>query len=58
MDRETLDSEEIMAVMENRELPAREKVVIPTYADRERAKKELRKGAPIFGGQPPKPAAT
>ena len=58
MDRETLDSEEIMAVMEGRDLPAREKVVIPTYADRERAKKELRKGAPIFGGQPPKPATS
>jgi len=58
MDRETLDSEEIMAVMEGRELPAREKVVIPTYADRDRAKKEARKGAPIFGGQPPKPAAS
>jgi NADH:ubiquinone oxidoreductase subunit F (NADH-binding) len=46
------------AVLEGLPLPEREKVVIPTYADRDRAKKEARKGAPIFGAQPPKPAAT
>ena len=56
MDRETLDAEEIQAAIEGRPLPDRDKVVIPTYADRDRAKKEARKGAPIFGGQPPKPA--
>jgi cell division protease FtsH len=58
MERETLDAEEIHAVLEGLPLPEREKVVIPTYADRDRAKKEARKGAPIFGAQPPKPAAT
>jgi cell division protease FtsH len=58
MERETLDNEEIMAVYEGRELPAREKVVIPSYADKEKAAKEKRKTASIFGGGPPKPAAT
>ena len=57
MERETLDSEEIKAVYEGRDLPYRQRVIIPTYADKERAAKEKRKAASIFGG-PPKPAAT
>ena len=57
MERETLDAEEIQAVFENRELPKREKVVIPSYADKDRAAKEKRKAASIFGG-PPKPATS
>ncbi len=54
MVRETLDSEEIHAVLEGRELPKREKIVIVSYADKEKAAKEKRKVASIFGG-PPKP---
>jgi cell division protease FtsH len=57
MDRETLDSEEIGAVLEGRELPKREKVVIPTYAEKEKAQKDRRKVATIFGG-PPKPVTS
>jgi cell division protease FtsH len=57
MDRETLDSEEIMAVMEGRELPKREKVVIQSYAEKDKAARERRKVASIFGG-PPKPATS
>jgi cell division protease FtsH len=57
MERETLDAEEIQAVFEGRELPKREKVVIPSYADKDRAAKEKRKAASIFGG-PPKPATS
>ncbi len=55
IERETLDAEEIAAMLEGRELPKREKVVIPTYADKEKATKEKRRVASIFGG-PPKPA--
>jgi len=55
MERETMDAEEIAAVVEGRELPKREKVVIPTYAEKDRAAKEKRRVASIFGG-PPKPS--
>jgi cell division protease FtsH len=55
MDRETLDSEELKAIFEGRELPPRERVIIPSYAERDKAKQDKRKAASIFGG-PPKPA--
>ncbi|HEY8088843.1 MAG TPA: cell division protein FtsH, partial [Polyangiaceae bacterium] len=57
IERETLDSEEIAAVLEGRELPKRDKVIIPTYADKDKATKEKRRVASIFGG-PPKPATS
>ncbi len=57
IERETLDAEEIHAVLEGRELPKREKVVIPTYAEKDKASKEKRRVASIFGG-PPKPATS
>ena len=57
IERETLDSEEIAAVLEGRELPKRERVVIPTYAEKDKASKEKRRVASIFGG-PPKPATS
>ena len=57
VERETLDAEEIQAVYEGRELPQRERVIIPSYADKDRAAKEKRKAASIFGG-PPKPATS
>jgi len=50
MERETLDAEEIQAIIDGKELPKRERVHIPTYAEQD--KKERRKVA-IFGG--PKP---
>ena len=55
IERETLDAEEIKAVFDGRELPKRDRVIIPTYAEKEKAAKEKRKVASIFGG-PPKPA--
>jgi cell division protease FtsH len=55
IERETLDSEEIAAVLEGRDLPKRERIVIPTYAEKDKASKEKRRVASIFGG-PPKPA--
>jgi cell division protease FtsH len=57
LERETLDAEELKAIFEGREIPPRERVVIPTYADKEKAKAEKRKSASIFGG-PPKPATS
>jgi cell division protease FtsH len=57
IERETLDAEEIAAVLEGRELPKREKVIIPTYAEKDKAGKEKRRVASIFGG-PPKPATS
>jgi len=57
IERETLDAEEIAAVLEGRELPKREKVVIPTYAEKDKQSKEKRRVASIFGG-PPKPATS
>jgi cell division protease FtsH len=57
MERETLDAEEILAVFESREMPKRERVIIPSYADKAKTEKEKRKVASIFGG-PPKPATS
>ncbi|HXN32743.1 MAG TPA: ATP-dependent zinc metalloprotease FtsH [Polyangiaceae bacterium] len=57
IERETLDSEEIAAVLEGRELPKRERVIIPTYAEKDKQSKEKRRVASIFGG-PPKPATS
>jgi cell division protease FtsH len=54
VERETLDLEEIMAAIEGRELPKREKVHIMSYAEKDRKQRE-RKVATIFGG--PKPVA-
>ncbi len=58
IERETLDSEEIHAALEGRELPVREKIILQSYADKDKsgpASKEKRKVAAIFG-TPPKPA--
>ena len=57
LEHETLDAEDLKALYEGRELPPRTKVIIPTYADKEKAKAEKRKAASIFGG-PPKPATS
>jgi cell division protease FtsH len=57
LDRETLDAEELKAIFEGRELPPRQRIVIPTYAEKEKQKQDKRKAASIFGG-PPKPATS
>ena len=56
LERETLDSEEISAALDGRELPTRNRVVIPSYADKRKEKVEKRRPASIFGA--PKPAGT
>ncbi|HSQ65793.1 MAG TPA: ATP-dependent zinc metalloprotease FtsH [Polyangiaceae bacterium] len=55
MEREILDAGEIKLVYEGQPLPEKPKLHIPSYAEKEKAKKE-RKVASIFGGVPPKPA--
>jgi cell division protease FtsH len=56
LERETLDAEEIQAVIEGRPLPERAKVIIPSWSDKEKAQKEKRRAASIFGA--PKPATS
>jgi cell division protease FtsH len=55
LERETLDGEDVDSIVAGRDLPERTRVVIPTYADREKAAKEKRRAASIFGA--PKPLA-
>ncbi len=57
LERETLDAEEIDAIVEGRELPPREKVTIPTYRERAQKQKEKRRAASIFGQPKPVPSA-
>jgi cell division protease FtsH len=54
LERETLDSEEIQAALEGGELPRRERVVIPTWSEKQQQQRERRRPAAIFGT--PKPA--
>jgi cell division protease FtsH len=56
LERETLDSEEIQAAVDGRELPARQRVVIPTYADQRKEQKEKKRPASIFGAPKPAPS--
>jgi cell division protease FtsH len=51
LERETLDREEIQAVMEGQELPPRERIVIPTYADKRRDEKDKRRTS-VFTPRP------
>jgi cell division protease FtsH len=55
LERETLDAEEIEAACEGRELPKRDRVLIPTWSDkRAQQQKDKKRPASIFGA--PKPA--
>jgi cell division protease FtsH len=56
LERETLDTEEVDAIANGTELPARSRVVIPTYSERERQAKEKRRAASIFGTPKPAPS--
>ncbi|MBI2391473.1 MAG: ATP-dependent metallopeptidase FtsH/Yme1/Tma family protein [Deltaproteobacteria bacterium] len=55
LDRETVDGFEIDAILEGKPLPRRERVNIPTYADK-RDQREKRKPASIFGTPKPVPS--
>jgi cell division protease FtsH len=57
LERETLDSEEIDAALEGRELPRRQRVVIPTYAEkRGKDSKEKKRSPSLFGAPKPAPS--
>ncbi len=51
MERETLDHGEIDALMKGEPLPPRERIIIPTYAEKQKSAKDKRKGA-IFTPRP------
>jgi len=57
LERETLDAEEIAAAIEGRELPVRERVVIPTWAEKQKRQKEQKRPASLFGAPKPAPSA-
>ena len=56
LDRETLDADEIDAALDGRELPDRQRTVIPTYSEKQKAMADKRRPASIFGT--PKPATS
>jgi cell division protease FtsH len=56
LERETLDSDEISAAVEGRELPVRHRVVIPTWSEKQKTQREKKRPTSIFGA--PKPAPT
>jgi cell division protease FtsH len=56
LERETLDSSEIEAVLAGRDLPPRQRAIIPTWSEKRKDKAEKRRPASIFGA--PKPATS
>ncbi|MBK9264736.1 MAG: ATP-dependent zinc metalloprotease FtsH [Polyangiaceae bacterium] len=56
LEREALDAEELKTVFEGGELSEKQRVVIPTYAEREKAAKEKRRQTSIFGAPKPAPS--
>ena len=52
-----MEPEPVVFVVEGRELPKRERAIILMYAEKDKASKEKRRVASIFGG-PPKPATS
>jgi cell division protease FtsH len=57
LERETLDSEEIEAALDGRELPRRQRVVIPTWAEkRGKEKAEKKRPSSLFGAPKPAPS--
>jgi len=56
LERETLDAQEITAVLAGQDLPPRQRTIIPTYSEKRKDKTEKRRPASIFGA--PKPATS
>jgi cell division protease FtsH len=54
LERETLDADEINAAFDGRELPPTQRVVIPTWGEKQKNRPEKKRPASIFGA--PKPA--
>jgi cell division protease FtsH len=57
LERETLDSEEIEAALEGRPLPERQRVVIPTWSEKQKTRVEKKRPASIFGAPKPAPSS-
>jgi cell division protease FtsH len=57
LERETLDAEEIQAALDGKELPKRERVKIPSWSERQKAKNEKKRPASIFGAPKPAPSS-
>jgi cell division protease FtsH len=58
LERETLDAEEISAALEGRELPRRQRVVIPTWSEkRGKDKAEKKRPTSLFGAPKPAPSS-
>jgi cell division protease FtsH len=55
LEHETLDGADVDAIVAGRDLTHRDKIVIPTYGEREKAAKEKRRAASIFGAPKPLP---
>jgi cell division protease FtsH len=51
LDRETLGRDEIDAIMDNKDLPPRDRIIIPRYSEKSRQQKERRKSS-IFQPRP------
>jgi len=52
LERETLDSEEIVAVMQGQPLPERQRIVIPSYAEKYRRKDKEKRKSSLFTPRP------
>ncbi|HSU39487.1 MAG TPA: ATP-dependent zinc metalloprotease FtsH, partial [Polyangiaceae bacterium] len=58
LERETLDSEEIDAALEGRELPRRQRVIIPTWSEKRGKERAEKKRSPsLFGAPKPAPSS-
>jgi cell division protease FtsH len=52
LDRETLDRDDLDAIMEGRPLSAQRRIVIPTYAEKQKKEKDKRPATSIFQPRP------
>jgi cell division protease FtsH len=58
LERETLDAEEIDAALEGRELPRRQRVIIPTWSEKRGKERAEKKRSPsLFGAPKPAPSS-
>ena len=57
LERETLDAEEIDAALEGRELPRRQRIIIPTWSEKRGKERAEKKRSPsLFGAPKPAPS--
>ncbi|HEY4120342.1 MAG TPA: cell division protein FtsH, partial [Byssovorax sp.] len=56
LERETLDGSEVDLIVQGKDLPPQSKVIIPSYSERDKAAKDKRRAASIFGAPKPAPS--